>query len=104
HLVARSFTYQLPLELRKPEENVQGQPAERRAGVELLGDRDETYLVLFEDTEYSGEVQQSPAQPVDLVHHQAIEFARFDRTQKLCQCRPVHVGAGETAVVIEIRQ
>src|ERR1019366_2045912 len=38
HLVPCPLADQFPFELRKREENVQRQPAERRAGVELLSD------------------------------------------------------------------
>src|SRR6266849_2930752 len=40
------------------EQDVQSQPSQRRAGIELLGDGHETYVVLLEETKHSGEVQQ----------------------------------------------
>src|SRR5665213_4262321 len=49
HLVARSLADQLPLELSKRKQDVQRQPSERCAGVELLGDRNETHFVFLED-------------------------------------------------------
>jgi hypothetical protein len=49
-------------------------------------------------------VQQRSAQTVDLVHNYAIQFARLDGTQHSGQSRPVHIGAGEAAVIIELRQ
>src|ERR1017187_1631390 len=66
HLVARTLADQLPFELSKAKKNVQRQSSQRGAGVELLGDRNETHLVLLEDTQHAGEVQQRSAQTVAL--------------------------------------
>src|SRR5256885_877941 len=49
HLVAGSFADEFPFELRKREQDVQRQPSERRAGVELLRDGDEADVVRFKD-------------------------------------------------------
>jgi hypothetical protein len=100
HLVARALPDQFALKLREREEDVQRQPSQRRAGVELLRDRREAHFVLLEDAQHAREVQQRPAWPVYFVHHHAIQLARFHRAEQSRQRRPVHVGAGETAVVI----
>src|SRR4051812_4483868 len=47
-LVPRAFGNDLPFELGKREQDVQGQSAHRVGGVELLGDRDEGDLMLVE--------------------------------------------------------
>src|ERR1022692_4735266 len=51
HLVPRAFTDQLPLKLSEAEKNIQRQPPERRAGVELLGHGHETHVVLLEEAQ-----------------------------------------------------
>jgi hypothetical protein len=53
---------------------------------------------------HAGEVQQRSAQTVDFIHDDAIQFARFGCLKQPPQSRPVHVRAGEPAVVIQLRQ
>src|ERR1035437_6183076 len=77
HLVARTLADQLPLELRKGEQNVERQTSQRCAGIELLRDGNEAHLVLLEDAEHAGEVQQRTAQAVHFTHHHVIQFARL---------------------------
>jgi hypothetical protein len=48
----------------------------RRAGIELLGDRDETYLMFLEDAQHAGEVQQRSAKAVDFIYYDAIRRDR----------------------------
>ena len=76
------------------EQDVQSQPSQRRAGIELLGDGHETYVVLLEETKHSGEVQQRSAQAVNFIHYDAIEFARFHRVEQPCQSRPIAYDGG----------
>jgi hypothetical protein len=64
HVSSGALADQFPLELRERQQDVQRQPAQRRAGVELLRGCDETYLVLLEDAQHPGEVQQRSAEPV----------------------------------------
>src|ERR1019366_2578042 len=95
HVLARTLEDQLPLELRKGEQNVERQTSQRCAGIELLSDGNEAPLVLLEDAEHAGEVQQRTAQAVHFIHHHAIQFACFYGMQEPLHCRPVQVGAGE---------
>jgi hypothetical protein len=60
--------------------------------------------VLLEHAQHPREIEQRPAQTVDFIYHDAIQFARFDCVEQPCQSGPVHVGAGEAAVVIELGQ
>src|ERR1035437_9214339 len=77
HLVAGSFADQFPFKLRKREQDVQSQPSERCAGVELLRDRDEADFMLFEDAQHSGEVKKRPAEAIYLIHHNTIQRTSF---------------------------
>jgi len=71
---------------------------------ELLCDGHEAHLVLLKQAEHLGEIEQRPAQAINLVNHHAIQFSRCDRLVQPPQCGPVHVGASEAAIVIAIRE
>src|ERR1700752_4127623 len=62
NLVADALASHLSLELRKGEQDIQGQPAHRRRGVELLGDRDEAHAASIEGFYHLGEVGQTARQ------------------------------------------
>jgi hypothetical protein len=104
HLVARALTDQFSFKLRETQQNVQSQPAERCAGIELLGNGNEADVVLFENAQHFREVEQRPAQTIHLIYDHAIERSRLDSTKQPCQCGPIHVGPGEAAIVIDFRQ
>jgi len=55
--------------------------------------------VLVEKLHHAGEVQEGPAQPVDLVNHHAVDVARLDAGEEPLEGGPLHVAAGEAAVV-----
>ena len=50
------------------------------------------------------ENKQRPAQAIDLVHDHAIQFACLDRMDQSRESGAVHVGSGETAIVIDLRE
>src|ERR1700733_1735675 len=104
HLIARTLADQFPFKLREAQEDIQRQPPQRSAGVELLRDRHETHFVLLENAQHAREVQQRPAQTVDFVYHHAVQCARLDRLEQPRQSWSIHVRAGETAIIIEFRQ
>ena len=52
----------------------------------------------------AGEVEQRAGQPIDLVDDDAIDDARLDVAQQPLQSRPLHVAAGEAAVVVAVGQ
>src|SRR5882724_5539356 len=70
--------------MREREQDVQRQPSQRRARIELLSNGHEAHVVLLEDTQHAGEVQQRSAQAVDFIYDYAIEFACFDRLEQPC--------------------
>ena len=57
----------LPLELGKGQQHVEGQPTHRGRGVELLRHRDERDAMGIEQFDQLGEIRQRPRQAVDLV-------------------------------------
>ena len=81
-------------------DDVQGEPPHRAGRVELLRDRDEAHSVPVEPLHDAGEVQQRPAEPVHLVDHHAVDLAGLDAGQEPFECGPLHVPAGEAAVVV----
>jgi hypothetical protein len=50
----------------------------------------------------AGEIQQRPAEPVDLVDHDAVHFPGFDVGDEPPQGRPIHVAAGKASVVVPV--
>src|SRR6266446_1771049 len=81
-LVPSTFRNDLSLKLSERKKDVQHQPAHGGRAVKLLGDRNEGDMVLFKDADDAGEVQQGPAEPVDFVSDQTINFAGFDVGQQ----------------------
>jgi len=77
NLVPNPFSSDLPFKLREGKQDVQGEPAHGRRGVELLGNRDERYAMGVERLNDLGEVCQTPREPVDLVDDDDVHFLRF---------------------------
>ena len=104
HLVAGAVGDHLPLELRERQEDVQRQPPHRVLGVELLGRRDEADLVRIEQGEQPGEVEQRPAEAIDLVDHHAVDLAGLDVVEQLLERGALDARAAEAAVVVSLGQ
>jgi hypothetical protein len=51
---------------------------------------------------HAGEVEQRPAQAIDLIDDNAIDLAGFDVGHETLERGPVHVAAGEAAVVVAV--
>ena len=64
--------------------------------------RDERDVVLVEDLDDPGEVDERAGQPVDLVDDDHVDAAALDIAQQPLQRRPFHRAAGEAAVVVAI--
>ena len=95
---------ELPLELGKGQQHIEGQPAHRGGGVELLGDGDERDRSGVEHLDQLGEVGQRAGQAVDLVDHDHVDLAGLDILQQLLEGRAVEVAAGIGRVVIALGQ
>ena len=67
HFVAGPLSNQLPFKLRKREQNVQREPSERGAGIELLSNSYEADVVLIEEAQHQREVEQRPVRPLSEV-------------------------------------
>ena len=74
--------------MRKREQDIEREPAHRRAGVEILRHRHETHATLVEERQQTREVEQRPAQPVYLVHHHAIDPVSFNVGEQLLESGP----------------
>ncbi len=57
-----------------------------------------------EDLHHAREVQQRAAEPVYFVHHHAVHPAGGDVGQQELQRRTLHVGPGESAIVVCLLQ
>jgi len=99
-LVADPLGRQLALELGKGQQNVEGQPAHRGRGVELLGDRDERDRLGVEGLDQLGEVGKRAGQPVDLVDDNDVDPSGIDIPQQLLKGRAVQVAARIGGIVI----
>src|SRR5260370_32422945 len=82
HLVARALADQLAFELREAQEDIERQPSERRAGVELLGDSHEAHVMFLKKTQHPCEVEQRPAETVDFVYDDTVELPGFDSSEQ----------------------
>ena len=89
NLVADTLGGNLPLELGKGQEHVQGEPTHGRRCVELLGDRDEGDVMGIEQFDQFCEVGQRSGEAIDLVDADDIDLAGSDICQKPLQVRTV---------------
>jgi len=77
-LVPDPLTCHFPFELRKGQQDIEGQPAHRGCGVELLGDGDKTHAARIKSLDHLGEVGQTPRQPIYLVNDNRVDFSGVD--------------------------
>jgi hypothetical protein len=83
-----------------PKEHVEGQPTHRGGSIELLGNRHKRHALRVEDLDHLCEVGQRSGQPVDFVHDHDIDQAMAYVFEQPLQGRPLHVPAGETAIIV----
>src|SRR5262249_46943472 len=103
-LIARAFGDDLALELGKRQQHVEHQTAHGGRRVELLGHRHKGDPVLVEGLHHLGEIEKRAAEPVHFVDDNAVDLAGLDVDEQSPECGPVHVGAGEAAVVVVLGQ
>jgi len=103
HLVARAFPYDFPFELGEGKQDVERQTTERRSGIELLRHGNEANRALIEPVHQAREIEERPAQPVNLVYNDAVDSTRIDVFEQSLQGRAVEIAAGEATVIIMSR-
>ena len=81
-------------------QSIEGQPAHRGRGVELLGDRDKGHAMGIEELDQLGEVGQRPRQPVYLVNDDDIDLAGADVVQQPLKVRSVGRPTRIAAVIV----
>src|SRR5438067_1239839 len=96
-LVADTLAGDLALELRKGQQNIEGQTPHRRRRVELLRDRNKGRASRIKDFDDLGKISQRAGQPVDLVDNDRIDPTRRDVGEQPLQSRPIDRLAGEPA-------
>src|SRR6516165_6667068 len=94
----------LTLELRKGQQDIQGQAPHRGRRVELLRDRHERGTRRVEDLDDLGEIGERAGQPVDFVDDDRVDPPRGDIGKQPLQRGPIQRGAGEPAIVISRAQ
>src|SRR5712672_704433 len=99
-LVADAFTRDLPLELGKGQQHVERQAPHRARRVELLRHRDERHSLGVEEFDQPGKIGERAGQPVDLVDDNNVDPAGPDISEQALQRWPLHIAAGESAIVI----
>ena len=72
--------------------------------VELLRYRNEADVALVEDLDDVGEIDQRPAQPVDLVDDDTVDRPSANVGQEPFQSGPVYASTTEASIVIALRQ
>jgi hypothetical protein len=77
-LVADALADDLPLELGKRQQHVEGEPAHAGGGIEGLGDRDEREPMLVEQLHQLGKIRRRAGKAIDLVDHDDVDFAAPD--------------------------
>jgi hypothetical protein len=102
--VADPLADDLTLELGEAQQDVQGQAAHRMGRVELLGNGDERDALPVERLHDAGEVEQGPAEPIDLVDDDAVDLAGLDVPEEPVEGGPLHVAAGVAAIVVVVGQ
>ena len=103
-LVAGALGDDLALELGEGQQDVEDQPAHAGGRVEQLRHGHEGDLVLLEGLHEACEVEQGAAEAIDLVDDHAVDLAGLDVGHEALQGGPVHVAAGEAAVVVAVGQ
>ena len=97
---AKQLTHPARSETRTPEndprplfsarrQSLEHQPAHRVGRVELVRDADEGELVLFEDFQQLGEIQERAAQSLDLLDHDTLDLPRLDIRDQTPQGRAI---------------
>src|SRR6516165_2483218 len=103
-LVADALADDLALELRKGQQNIEGQAPHRGRRVELLRDRHERGARRVEDLDDLGEIGERAGQPVDFVDDDRVDSPRGDIGKQPLQSGPIQRRAGEPAIVISRAQ
>ena len=98
------FADDLALELRKGQQDIQGQAPHRGRRVELLRDRNKGRASRIEDFDDLGKIGERAGQPVDFVDDHGVDPTHRDVGEQPLQRRPIHRRAGEPAVVISRAQ
>ena len=104
NLVPDPLGGQLPLELGKGQEDVEGQPTHGGGRIELLGDRHERYRAGIEGLHQFCKIGQRSGQTIDLVDHDHVDLAGRDIGEQLLEGRAVEIAAGIGGVVIMLGQ
>ena len=76
------------LQLGETHEQVQDEPAQALAGIELLGDRAEAHAVGVEELDQLGKVEERAAQAVDSVNDHSVDPAGLDVLDQPLEGRP----------------
>ena len=100
NLVSDPLAGDLAFELREGQEDVQGQPAHGRGGVELLGHGYEGRPSGVEGLDDLGEVGQAAGEAIDFVNHDGVDLLGRNVFEQLFERGPVHVSARVAAVVV----
>jgi len=103
YLVPDALGRRLALELRKGEQDVQGQPHHGDGGFEGPRHRNEGDLVAVEYLHEAGKVGQRSRKPVDLVDDHHIGEAILNDGKELLQARTLQRAAGNAPIVIRSR-
>src|ERR1700730_9260792 len=99
-LVADPFAGNLPLELGKGQQHIEGQPPHRAGGIELLGHRHERRALCVEDLDQPPKICQRAGEPVDLVDDDDVDPSGLDVGEQASQRRPLHIATRERAIVV----
>ena len=104
NLIAGTLRNDLTLELSEGQQHVQDQPAHGSGRVKQLCYGDKGDVVLLEGLHHAGKVKQRTGQAIYLVDYYTIYLTGLNVQQQAFQGRPLHIAAGEAAIIIMFRQ
>jgi hypothetical protein len=93
----RAFTDEVAFELSQAREEVEDELAGGRAGIDLLGERDEPDTASFEVVHDAHEIRQRAAEAIETPHHQSIPLAQC--LESVRQLGPISVLAARVFLV-----
>ncbi|HEY3413172.1 MAG TPA: hypothetical protein VGM51_08960 [Armatimonadota bacterium] len=98
HLVANPLGVDLAFHLREREQKVAHHPTHRCGGVELLLYADQPAVVPVHQPVHCEEVGKRAGDTIKLVHHDGLDLADLDVSQKTREFRSLHILAGEAVI------
>ena len=100
HLVADTFSDNFTFILRKGYQNIEHHAASRGMSVDILCDADKGNIICVKEFAQLSKVTDRPAESVNFINNNNINFTSFDIGKQLLQSRTFDVSAGIASVIV----